>query len=102
MCYLRVLIRAAAWADRYPAEVADVMAAELGVEASDIQESYERGFEHHLWPTLSRKHRHLIGLQRQFMVDHGYVSEDVKIEPPWLDESFLREAYDREGLTWPT
>ena len=77
------------------------MAAELGVEASDIQQSYEQGFEHNLWPTLSEQHLELIGLQRQFMVDHGYVSEEVKIAPPWLDDSFLREAYDREGLAWP-
>ena len=100
--YLQVLIRAAAWADSHPAEVADVMAAELGVEASDIYESYEKGFEHNLWPTLSEKHLKLIGLQRQFMVDHGYVAEEVKIKAPWLNDSFLREAYDREGLAWPS
>ena len=98
--YLQVLIRAADWASTHPEQVADVMAGELGVEATDIISSYEHGFEQRLWPTLSGNIKRLLGLQMQFMVDHDYLSPSVKLDDGWVDESFLKEAYEREQLPW--
>lgn len=97
--YLQVLIRAADWAAKHPAQVPDVMAAELGVAPQDIVSSYEPGFEQRLWPTLSASVQDLLRLQMRFMVEHGYLSADVRLDG-WVDDSFLKQAYRRENLSW--
>jgi sulfonate transport system substrate-binding protein len=97
--YLQVLIRAADWASAHPAEAADAMATELGVETADIVPSYEPGFQDRLRPSLSAEHQRLLGLQKRFLVEHGYLENDVPLEG-WMDDSFLREAYAREKLAW--
>lgn len=98
--YLQVLIQAATWSADHPAEVPDLMAAELGVAAADIVTSHEPGFEQQLWPTLSDKTQQLLKSQMKFMVDNGYLSPDMGLEG-WVDDSFLRAAYARQGLPWP-
>lgn len=97
--YLQVLIRAADWAARHPTLVPDVMAGELGVAPQDIVSSYETGFEQRLWPSLSTGIQDLLRLQMQFMVANGYLSAQVSLDG-WVNDSFLKEAYRRENLSW--
>lgn len=55
--------------------------------------------EQRLWPTLSASVQDLLRLQMRFMVEHGYLSADVRLDG-WVDDSFLKEAYRRENRSW--
>ena len=97
--YLQVLIRASAFAADDKQGAAEVMAPELGVQTSDILNAYEADFNSNLWPTLDER---IIGLANAFMgfmVEKGYLSDQVKLEG-WVNPEPLREAYRREKISY--
>jgi len=107
--YLQVLIRASAFAADDKQGAAEVMAPELGVETDDIFRAYESDFNTNLWPTFDDR---ILGLARSFMgfmVDKGYLSDQVTLEgwmsdqvtlEGWIDPEPLREAYRREKISY--
>ena len=97
--YLQVLVRTARWASEHPREAAETMAVELGVETDDIYKTYEKDFHTKLWPNLSERTLALLDNQQEFMVRHGYLPHKVPLDG-WLDDSFLKQAYEREALPW--
>ena len=97
--YLQVLVRTAAWAADHAQEAAETMAIELGVEPGDIAKCYEPDFHKKLWPNLSTRTLNLLDNQQSFMAKHGYLKEKVPLDG-WLNDTFLRQAYHREGLPW--
>lgn len=97
--YLQVLIRASAFAQNDRQGAAAVMAPELGVETDDVLNAYEADFNTKLWPTLDDR---IIGLANSFMgfmVDKGYLSDQVTLDG-WVNPEFLREAYRREKIPY--
>ena len=97
--YLQVLIRASAYAADNRQGAAEVMAPELGVETDDIFKAYEADFNSKLWPTLDDR---IIGLANAFlgfMVEKGYLSDQVTLAG-WVNPEFLREAYRREKIPY--
>ena len=93
--YLQVLIRASAFAADDKQGAAAVMAPELGVQTDDILKAYEADFNSNLWPTLDDRILGLANAFMGFMVDKGYLSDQVTLDG-WLDPEPLREAYRRE------
>ncbi|MFZ5491294.1 MAG: ABC transporter substrate-binding protein [Pseudomonadota bacterium] len=94
--YLQVLVRTANWAAGHPAEATAALAAELGVTADDIRNTYEPGFHQKLWPSFGAETRRLLQVQIDFMQSHGYLGP-VDLES-WMQPRFLEQAYRREGL----
>lgn len=97
--YLQVLIRAARWSSEHPAEAAEVFATELGVTVEDINGSFVDNYQDKLWPNLSGDTMHLLSTQQDFMLKYGYLPSPVDLQA-WCDDSFLRQAYERENLPW--
>ncbi|MBV1876582.1 MAG: ABC transporter substrate-binding protein [Pseudomonadales bacterium] len=99
--YLQVLIRAARWAAENPANANDILATELGVSATDVKTSQVKNYQNAMWPNLTTQNLHLLQTQQDFMLQHGYLSPAVDLST-WTDDSFLRHAYEAEGLDYPT
>ena len=97
--YLQVLIRASRWGSANPQECSETLATELGVSVADINGSFVANFQDKLWPNMAAETVHLLDTQQEFMVKHGYLPEPVDLQA-WGDESFLKQAYERENLTW--
>ncbi|MBV1960356.1 MAG: ABC transporter substrate-binding protein [Immundisolibacteraceae bacterium] len=97
--YLQVLIRAARWSAEHPKDSAQTLATELGVSLDDINGAFVENYQNKLWPNLSAETMHLLSTQQSFMLEHDYLPGKVDLQA-WCDDSFLRQAYERENLTW--
>lgn len=97
--YLRVLVRGASWGAAHRDGTAKIWAAEIGVELEDIYNSYRDEFNATVWPSLSEPMRHRLRVQIDFLVEKGYLTEDVDIDA-WAEPGFLVDAYRREKLPY--
>lgn len=90
--YLAVLVRVAAWAERHPQEILQLLAEESGAESvEDVALSHGSRVHHAFVPRLSRQYVDGLELQKNFLRDHGYLKGDFAISD-WIVREPLAEA----------
>lgn len=89
--YLGVLLRAADWAERNPAEALDALTREDGRSDREIIAATFPRYATSLWPRLSREYVDGLGAQKDFLYRWGFLEADFAIED-WIDRGPLEEA----------
>lgn len=97
--YLQVLVRGARYAADHKPETAKIWAAEMGIEVEDVYNTYRGDFHATVWPSLSPEMLRRLRVQIDFLLDKGYLANDVDIDT-WAEPRFLAEAYRREKLPY--
>ncbi|MGC0366025.1 ABC-type nitrate/sulfonate/bicarbonate transport system substrate-binding protein [Rhodococcus sp. 27YEA15] len=86
-------LRAADWAKENLDSVRDVLARETLSGAEGVAAAYREGFHLDLHPSLSDERVELIGIQKQFLLAHGFLAADFDLES-WVSREPLRQALD--------
>ncbi|MGW1819211.1 ABC transporter substrate-binding protein [Streptomyces sp. NPDC002125] len=95
--FLAVLLRAADWATRHPADVDRILGAETGAGADGVAGAYRPGTHLTLRPTLSAERLALLAEQEAALRAHSFLPERVDVDA-WADPEPLRRAAARAGL----
>jgi ABC-type nitrate/sulfonate/bicarbonate transport system substrate-binding protein len=98
VAYLRAVIKASRWIKEDPAAAALLFAKVLpGWDAAVVAESVAR-FD--LVPSLSPRNLAALNLQKDFLLDHGYIKHDFEVSD-WADPRFLEEALGGKSRVVP-
>jgi ABC-type nitrate/sulfonate/bicarbonate transport system substrate-binding protein len=89
--YLEATLQGAAWARQHPDETVRIMAQETFATEENIRASFPPDLHETLEPELSEEGLAALAIQKQFLLDHGYVERDVDLHA-WADASFLDAA----------
>lgn len=90
--YLAVLLRTAAWAERHPQEVLQLLVPESGGDGiEDVIASHGENVHRSFTPTLSPASIAGLAAQKDFLRDWGYLKADFELAQ-WIDPAPLAEA----------
>jgi ABC-type nitrate/sulfonate/bicarbonate transport system substrate-binding protein len=89
VAYLRASIRAGRWITQHPAAAADIFTRVTFNHDAALVERLLAGFD--LVPNLSEKNLAALHIQKQFLLEHGYIENDFDVRE-WADSSYLERA----------
>ncbi|REE96875.1 ABC transporter substrate-binding protein [Thermomonospora umbrina] len=92
--FLTQVLRAADWAAWNPAEVRDILARETRSGAGGVAVAYRGDFHRRLHPDLSTERLDLLRIQKDFLLRHGFLADDVDLDA-WAAPEPLRLARER-------
>ncbi|MCF2527170.1 ABC transporter substrate-binding protein [Yinghuangia soli] len=88
--FLVQTLRAADWAAGNPDEVRAILAAETRSGSAGVDRAYREGFHTALHPDLSDERRELLGIQKDFLLVHGFLAADIDLGAWTADEPLAR------------
>lgn len=77
-------LRAAEWAKDNLEGVKKVLGSETRGTESGVTDTYRNGFHQNLHPELSAERLELLGLQKKFLLLHGFLDGDFSLSD-WVD-----------------
>jgi ABC-type nitrate/sulfonate/bicarbonate transport system substrate-binding protein len=89
--YVATILRAAAWAKEHPLETRSIIADEVGIARDFVEPGYPRDIHAHLEPSLDDDLVEAIVSQKDFLLRHGFIADDVDVEA-WIDPQPLAAA----------
>ncbi|MFI6812518.1 ABC transporter substrate-binding protein [Nonomuraea sp. NPDC050328] len=89
--FLVQTLRAADWAAGDLAGVRRILAGETRSGAAGVRAAYRDGFHTRLRPDLSPERLDLLGLQKDFLLEHGFLAADVDVAA-WAAHEPLERA----------
>lgn len=89
--YLGVLLRAADWAERNPAEALDALTREDGRSSAEIIAATFPRHATSLWPRLTQDYVDGLSAQKDFLFQWGFLEADFDVAD-WIDRGPLEEA----------
>lgn len=89
--YLEATLQGAAWARQHPDETVTILAKETFATEVSIRASFPPDLHETLEPELSERGLNALEIQKQFLLDHGYIERDFDIYD-WADASFMEAA----------
>ncbi|NUR89217.1 MAG: ABC transporter substrate-binding protein, partial [Nonomuraea sp.] len=92
--FLEHALRAADWAADHPQEVRAILARETGSGAEGVRAAYRGDFHTRLHPTLDAERLGLLWLQKDFLLEHGFLAANVDLGA-WAAPRFLARAAER-------
>lgn len=90
--FLYQSLRAAEWAKDNLEGVKKVLGGETRGSESGVADTYRNGFHQNLHPELSAERLELFGLQKKFLLLHGFLDGDFSL-PDWVDARPLEAAH---------
>jgi ABC-type nitrate/sulfonate/bicarbonate transport system substrate-binding protein len=90
VAYLRAALRAARWIEANPEEAAEVFTRVSFFPSREVALRFVRGAR--FAPDLSPKALAGLEIQKQFLLDHGYLRHDFDVHA-WADGRFLASAH---------
>ncbi|HEX2312877.1 MAG TPA: ABC transporter substrate-binding protein [Thermomonospora sp.] len=92
--FLTQVLRAADWAAWNPVGVREILARETRSGAGGVAVAYRGDFHRRLHPDLSAERLELLRIQKDFLLDHGFLAGDVDVDA-WAEPGPLRLARER-------
>jgi ABC-type nitrate/sulfonate/bicarbonate transport system substrate-binding protein len=90
VAYLRAAIRAARWIKAQPEAAAEIFTRVSFFPSASVALRFVRGVD--LTPNLSPQALAGLEVQKQFLLEHGYLRRDFDVRA-WADASFLQQAH---------
>jgi len=94
--YMRTLLMAARWGATRRADVAGIVAREIGASIAGVDAAYGERMAAHLAPSLDDELVACLEDQKRFLLRRGFMSRDFDLKD-WIDPAPLRRA-----LAWQT
>jgi len=94
--YVRMLVRAANWAQEHVEDVANVVAVEAGISSEDMGSCFESNYQQKFMPSLSQELLDAVSVMKTFLFDRGYLKHDFALED-WVAPEPIQEALALEG-----
>lgn len=89
VAYLRASIRAGRWINQHRSAAAEIFTRVTFNHSPQLVEQLLAGLD--LVPNLSAKNLAALDIQKQFLVDHGYIKNDFDVRD-WADSRYLEKA----------
>lgn len=88
--YLRAIADASSWAEAAGGELRRFVAQECAITVGEIEDFFPVGYERQFMPSLDETRLEHVRTMKDFMLGHGYIKHDVRIED-WVDAGPLRD-----------
>lgn len=89
VAYLRAAIRAGRWINQHRSAAAEIFTRVTFNHSPQLVEQLLAGLD--LVPNLSARNLAALDIQKQFLVDHGYIQKDFDVRD-WADSRYLEKA----------
>lgn len=90
--YLAILLHTAQWAASHPQQLAQVVAAETQLDPDTVESVYGTQLAQAFEPKLSPLYRQALALQKDFLLEEGFIAHDFNVED-WIDDAPLIRAH---------